>query len=120
MTVESSLNVSGQQIKLKEEYQSSNSQQFRLVYNSSGRYYTASPTCSYNGYGIVLDVCGGIGNGNGVWTYTNNGASEERLVFYAFMRFRNIIQIRIRTARTKYRSGIIRDMLWIIRVKMLC
>lgn len=120
MTVESSLNVSGQQIKLKEEYQSSNSQQFRLVYNSSGRYYTASPTCSYNGYGIVLDVCGGIGNGNRVWTYTNNGASEERLVFYAFMRFRNIIQIRIRTARTKYRSGIIRDMLWIIRVKMLC
>lgn len=83
MTVESSLNVSGQQIKLKEEYQSSNSQQFRLVYNSSGRYYTASPTCSYNGYGIVLDVCGGIGNGNRVWTYTNNGASEERLVFYA-------------------------------------
>ena len=83
MTVERSLNASGQQIKLKEEYPSSNSQQFRLTYNSSGRYYTASPTCSYNGYGVVLDVCSGIGNGNRVWTYTNNGASEEHLVFYA-------------------------------------
>ena len=58
-----------------------NGSRMRLVYHSSGSYFTIAPICSYNGGFRVLNVNGGLSAGNPIYLTTSNTTSTARFVF---------------------------------------